>query len=131
MLRLDGSATAYGRNLKTTDMKTLLAMIAITLGVAAQQTPAARDHTAWITTSLKTMQTIKPGMTRQDLLKVFTTEGGISNRLHRTYVFRECPYIKVDVDFKPVGRERDLLWESPADSITAISRPYLNWSVVD
>ncbi len=85
----------------------------------------------WIAASLKTMQTIKPGMTRWELLKVFTMEGGLSNRLHRTYVLRECPYIKVDVDFKAVGREGDLLWESPDDSIAAISRPYLEWSVMD
>ena len=44
------------------------------------------------------------GMTRADLLKVFTTEGGLSTGLNRTYVYRECQYIKVDVDFEPVGR---------------------------
>jgi hypothetical protein len=29
--------------------------------------------------SLRTMHTVKPGMTRTDLLKVFKTKGGISN----------------------------------------------------
>lgn len=47
-------------------------------------------------------------MTRADLLKVFTTEGGISTGLHRTYVSRDCPFFKVDVDFRAVGRpDRD------------------------
>ena len=50
-----------------------------------------KGNTPWIAASLRTMQTIKPGMTRSDLLKVFKTEGGISNRLQRTYVFPRLP----------------------------------------
>jgi hypothetical protein len=64
-------------------------------------------------------------MTRGDLLKLFTVEGGLSNRMTRTYVFRECPNIKVDVQFEPVGAPNDLLKEQREDKITAISRPYL------
>jgi hypothetical protein len=45
------------------------------------------------------METIKTGMTRSTLLTVFTTEGGLSTVSHRTYVSRECPYFKVDVEF--------------------------------
>jgi hypothetical protein len=37
-----------------------------------------RQHSAWIGDALRAMQTIKAGMTRADLLKVFTTEGGLS-----------------------------------------------------
>src|SRR4051794_2268757 len=43
---------------------------------------------------------ITPGMTRADLLKVFTTEGGLSTAAQRTFVYRGCPYIKVEVEFK-------------------------------
>jgi hypothetical protein len=42
-------------------------------------------------------------MRRTELLNVFNIEGGLSNRLHRTYVFRNCQYIIGDVKFKPVG----------------------------
>src|SRR5580692_9542141 len=42
---------------------------------------------------------IKPGMTRAQLLKTFTTEGGLSGPTARTYVSRRCPYIKIDVEF--------------------------------
>jgi hypothetical protein len=63
-----------------------------------------KDHTAWVAESLKRMQTIKPGMTRTDLLKVFTTEGGLSTGLQRTFVSQDCPYFKVDVEFEAVGR---------------------------
>jgi len=51
-------------------------------------------HVAWVIEVLKRMLTIKPGMTRETLLKAFTTEGGLSTGLHRTFVSRDCPYFK-------------------------------------
>jgi hypothetical protein len=85
-----------------------------------------QEHTAWISTALSRMQTIKVGMTRSELMNVFTTEGGLSTTSQRTYVYRECPYIKVDVTFAPSSRE-----ELPTDKIVKVSRPYLAWSVMD
>lgn len=86
--------------------------------------PAA-DHTEWIVRSLREMQTVKPGMTRADLLKVFQEEGGLSTPRQRRYVYRECPYIKVEVTFN-AGRE-----EALRDTIRTISRPFLEWSIED
>jgi hypothetical protein len=40
-------------------------------------------------------------MTREDLLRVFITEGGLSTRTQQTYVLKVCPYIHVDVEFSP------------------------------
>jgi hypothetical protein len=51
---------------------------------------------------MKEMQTVKVGMTRKDLLRVFVIEGGLSTGLRRTYAYRNCP-----------------------------SRPYLDWAVMD
>jgi hypothetical protein len=68
----------------------------------------APDHVVWVEQSLRRMQTIMPGMTRETLLTVFTTEGGLSTGLQRTFVSRDCPYFKVDVEFRAVGRpDRD------------------------
>ena len=93
------------------------------------QTPSQieRDHTAWIAGALNAMQTIKVGMTRSDLVKLFTTEGGLSTTSRRTYVYRQCPYIKVDVKFAASSRDGEL----PTDKIVEVSRPYLAWSVMD
>ena len=85
-------------------------------------------HTKWIAKSLMEMQTIKVGMTRAQLLKVFTTEGGVSSRQWRRYVYRECPYIKVDVQFRPVGKSNYPHAQSRNDVITKISQPFLEWS---
>lgn len=70
-------------------------------------------------------------MTRRDLLKLFTVEGGQSNRTSRTYVFRECPYIKVDVGFEAVGSPQGKLKVSMEDKIIRISKPYLEQSILD
>jgi hypothetical protein len=96
-----------------------------------------QDHAAWVAETLKRMQTIKPGMTRTDLLKVFTTEGGVSTGLQRTFVSQDCPYFKVDVEFEAVGRPsreangRVTLVEGSQDIVVKISRPYLQFSIMD
>ena len=101
------------------------------------QTQSSQDHMAWVTEVLKRMQTIMPGMIREALYRVFTTEGGLSTGLQRTFVSRDCPYFKVDVEFKAVGRpERDengrvTLLESDQDLILKISKPYLQFSILD
>jgi hypothetical protein len=59
---------------------------------------SAQDHVAWVAQALKRMQTIKPGMTREALLIVFTTEGGLSTGLQRPFISRDCPYFKVDLN---------------------------------
>ena len=70
-------------------------------------------------------------MTREDLLKVFTTEGGFSNRLWRKYVLKDCPYSKVDVEFDVVGDAKDLSIEANEDRIKSISKPFLEYSIMD
>jgi hypothetical protein len=104
---------------------------------SAGQDPRIEEHQEWVGKALKTMETIQPGMTRKDLLRVFTTEGGLSTGLRRTYVSRECAYFKVDVEFEAFGRpDRDednrvTIVEDERDVILKISRPYLQFSILD
>jgi len=94
-------------------------------------------HVAWVAEVLKRMETIQPGMTRQTLLTVFTTEGGESTGLQRTFVSRDCPYFKIDVEFQAVGRPnrdengRVTLVEDNEDIILKVSSPYLQFSIMD
>ncbi len=115
-------------------------LCALALVVSAQSLRDSRkseENTKWISDSLREMKTIEVGKTRADLLKVFTTEGGLSTGLNRTYVYRQCPYIKVDVEFEAVGRPardangRVTLDEDNRDKIKSISKPYLEWSIMD
>jgi hypothetical protein len=89
------------------------------------------EHTKWIDGIMRSILTVKPGATRRDLLRIFAEEGGLSTRTHRTYVYKRCPYIKVDVEFVPVGNEDDGFAEMPGDKILSISRPFLEYSHMD
>lgn len=97
----------------------------------------SQAHVTWVAEVLKRMQTIKPGMTRNALLSVFTTEGGLSTGLRQTFVSRDCPYFKVDVEFQAVGRSnrdedgRETLVTCSGDVILKISTPYLQFSIAD
>ena len=64
-------------------------------------------------------------------LNVFTTEGGLSTAKHRTFVHRRCPYIKVDVDFMLSDPKQSAVDERPTDTVSRISKPYLDWSIAD
>jgi hypothetical protein len=99
--------------------------------------PKEAGHVAWVLEVLREMLTVKGGMTRDELLRVFQTEGGLSTGLERTFVSRQCPYFKGDIKFKAVGRgDRDpdgriTAVEDGRDVITSISRPYLQFGVYD
>jgi hypothetical protein len=102
------------------------------------QEQSSQAYVAWVSEVLQRIQTIKPGMTRKALLTVFTTEGGLLfDGLKRTFVSRDCPYFKVDVEFRAVGRPdrdadgRPMLDEGEEDVILKVSRPYLEFSVKD
>jgi len=84
----------------------------------------------WIGANLPEMESIKHGMTRKELLRVFMGEGGISNRQQRRYVYRRCAYVKVDVEFAPAGIP-NAYGEGPDDRITKISKPFLEFAIVD
>lgn len=101
---------------------------------AKSQCDSQSDHRAWVEQSLERMLTIQPGVTRHELMKVFTTEGGISTAMQRTFVSRDCPYFKVNVNFRRAvqgDKQTDWLQELDDDVITTISGPYLQFSIMD
>jgi len=115
-------------------MATVL-LAAMAIGVLAQkridtrpESEIDREHAEWVDRVMQEIATVKPGMKRSDILRVFTEEGGLSTRSHRTYVYRHCPYIKVEVEFSPLDHTPD---ESLEDKVTKISRPFLEYSVMD
>jgi hypothetical protein len=115
----------------------VVASCCLALCVGAEPIQLERDPTSWVRDALSEIQTVKVGMNRGQLSSLFATEGGLSTGLKRTYVYRQCPYIKIDVEFEAVGRPardaegRVTLVESERDVITTISRPYLAWQVTD
>jgi hypothetical protein len=82
-----------------------------------------------VQTALDELKKVKVGMTRAELLKVMTTEGGLSIRKRRQYVYPKCAYIKIDVEFETVGDAK--LNEGPEDKIVKISKPFLELTIAD
>jgi len=92
------------------------------------------DHHKWILERLKEAKSIKPGMSRAQLLKVFDVEAGLQAMLPTRYILKSCPEIHVEVTFdtagkqmpakRPVGSDVDL-------TILTVSKLYLDYVVVD
>jgi hypothetical protein len=98
--------------------------------------PCRQDHAAWLTQVLEKMETIKPGMTRWDLLRVFRTEstrrtftiGGVGAQspiLRETFVSQDCPYFKIDVEFEPTFGVLN------QDVIVKVSKPYVQSTITN
>jgi len=86
----------------------------------------------WVQDSLMAMQSIRPGMTRADLMKVFEYPGGLWPSPCPTYEFQGCRFFKVDVTFKHFDRDADgRAIEKPTDVIETISKPYLGEVAMD
>ncbi|MFL6229621.1 MAG: hypothetical protein ACJ741_12675 [Pyrinomonadaceae bacterium] len=111
--------------------------LAIVLGlIVTSFSPASPqgkcDDDKWLGSSLEEMRTIKAGMTRADLLKVFAQEGGLSTRTHERFVYRHSQLIHVDVEFEAGSSPGDAEnKESAHDKIRTISRPYLDNVITD
>ncbi len=97
---------------------------------SASPAPCAQDHAAWLTQVLEKMETIKPGMTRWDLLQVFRTDGarqtfvigGAPSVSRETFVSQDCPYFKIEVEFQPT-------FDVPnRDVIVKVSKPYVQFA---
>ena len=119
----------------------LLLAAFISTGVAPGQSPPkppAVDPglTRSMDQVLKDVSSIQVGMTRAELLHVFTTEGGLSTRDAQQYVYRRCPYIKIIVRFRrPADAGPD--WSDAPDQdwtsdiIESVSKPFLEYPVTD
>ena len=88
----------------------------------------SQQQTLWVSKVMSEISSVRVGMTRKDLLKVFREEGGLSTRTNRTYVYKGCPYIKLNVVFSKVDEEEQ---ESGDDKIVSISGPYLGYPIMD
>ena len=95
--------------------------------VNQRSSKGAMDQNRFIANALQEIQSVQPNMKRRDLAKVFTTEGGLSTRLSRVYVYKKCPYIKVKFDFQAAAGTEKLSGDSPDDKIVRISQPYLEY----
>src|SRR6267142_1468924 len=102
---------------------------------SANPEPCAQNHEAWLKQVSEKMGTIKPGMTRWDLLKVLRTEGTPRRMfrmggqtsiqvLRESFVSQDCPCLRIDVEFEPVAVPN-------RDVIVKVSKPYLQFATTN
>jgi hypothetical protein len=103
---------------------------------SANPEPCAQSHEAWLKQVFEKMETIKPGMTRWDLLRVLRTEGTPRRRftvgggpqpqgvLRESFVSQDCPYLRIDVEL--AGRDDPI-----QDVIVKVSKPYLQFATTN
>ncbi len=108
----------------------LILILITTAGARAQQQISDQEFTLKIKSLLQSVGQIKPGLTRKDVLVLFTTEGGLSSRSWNHFVLRTCPYIKIDVTFS-LPADADEFHEESTDIIKTVSKPYLEYGIYD
>jgi hypothetical protein len=103
----------------------LAALAAGALPVMAAPSPAGDEAAGvrFVRRCYEDIRSVKPGITRRELLKKFKQAGGRYNRKIASYSYLSCPYIKVSVTFEPATPGEVL---SENDKVVTISTPYLD-----
>lgn len=100
-------------------------------GEPAELPQEDKAFTDEVSKALEDCQKIKVGMTRAQLLELFKTGGGVYNATNRRFVYRRCPYISVNVEFKLSAPGQSIFDERMTDTISKISEPFLAWGIAD
>jgi len=114
------------------------ALVSLTFVVSTSRSALPQetcDHTKWLEGSLEEIETIKVGMTRRDLMKLFREQGGLFTRTQQQFVYRKSPYIQVTVKFEAIGQPVIILPEDGGDisndKIVEISGPFISREMSD
>jgi len=88
-------------------------------------------HRQWLNEMYTEATSIKPGMSRADLLRVFEEDGGLQRIPATRFLLKRCRMIKVEVEFDTkYGR----MYKEKSDEdlkITKVSQPYLAYPHYD
>jgi hypothetical protein len=112
----------------------LIAGVLVLMGVSMRPVAQSTDdkaHQQWLEDRYKEATSIKPGMTRADLIKLFMEDGGFYGTQARPYVLRSCFLIKIEVKFdKPYGFDSRSVPDNEF-KIVEVSKPYLERMALD
>ncbi|HEV2315182.1 MAG TPA: hypothetical protein VGR94_07740 [Candidatus Acidoferrales bacterium] len=122
-------------------MRPAIVVVTIICGLFAATEPALRQNSvkqqgscAVVKEALDDSLHIKVGMTRREVEKHSTLDGGLqffsTTRSTARYVYLKCEFIKLDIGFKSAVRGKQNL-RSPNDIVEKVSKPYLEYPVMD
>jgi hypothetical protein len=85
------------------------------------------EHAKWVETCLKDFQSIKVGMTRGEIEKKLSEDGGLQSASPVRFIHPACASFKIDVEFDikrdPADQGRAV--SGKEDKATKISKPYI------
>lgn len=73
---------------------------------------------------------IEVGMKRRELNAGFLLEGGMQFRTNGRYIYRNCQYIKIEVEFDPISSGEPHVF-SAEDRISQVSKLFIGYPVKD
>ena len=118
-------------------MRSAVVILTIILGSLAVREPGPRqnsvkqqDSCTVVKEALDDSLHIKVGMTRREVEKYFSPDGGLQSFSTTRYVYLKCEFIKVNISFKSALRGKQNL-RSPDDIVENVSKPYLEYPVTD
>ena len=110
----------------------LIAGLVLLVGARAHQAQVTDDqaHQQWLEERYKEAISIKPGMSRADLIMLFDEDGGVQMVAATRYVLKSCRLIQIEVKFNAYGADFRAI---PAKDlkIIDISRPFLQPMALD
>jgi hypothetical protein len=110
----------------------LLGLVLIAGASSASLSPQAeRTHSQWLRERYEEATSIKVGMTRADLKKIFSEDGGLQSVPACRYVLRSSEMIKVDVEFEFPEGTNDRTAPDESVHIKSVSKPYLEQMYLD
>ncbi len=95
------------------------------VGSLLVSTISNKEHWAWFWNQYRSVQAVRPGMTRASILKVVAEQGGLSTRSRQTFTARGCPYIQVNLVFTTKGTKPEM------DTVASTSAIHLDYAVSD
>ena len=95
------------------------------------QTANDQAHQQWLEERYKEATSIKPGMTRADLLKLFEQDGGVQTIPAGRYVLKSCHLIQIGVKFDTAYGVNSKPTPDENLKIVEVSKPYLERMAVD
>ncbi len=112
-------------------MRNLLFILLAALVVSAcrEQNQVEDELATQVKAALQDSSTLKPGMTRADVLKLFTTDGGLSPFTQNRFVWRRCDRIKIQVTFRLTNPNQET--RTSSDTIVSVSKPYIEPAYID
>ena len=96
----------------------------------SQQTAASTESCTVVERALAAYYHLKPGMTRAEVERDFRLEGGPRPRSLSRYAYKECQYIKLEIEYTPDPDQREGLG-SARDVVKTLSKLTIAYPTTD